>query len=124
MTHDVVCVTLDDNYLPHYGEVHEDASNKPYHENRHGGSQDLSSVPTKGHLLGLGLGGHPDGEQGDEEGGDVGEEVGGVGGDGQGVAQHPANDLRDHEEDAEDSRSHELTSRSDLRETFDFLDKA
>ena len=99
MTRDVVCVTLDDNYLPHYGEIHEDASNKPYHENRHGGSQDLSSVPTKGHLLGLGLPCQPDGEQGDEEGGEVREHVGRVRGDGQGVAEHAAHDLRDHEEE-------------------------
>ena len=84
--------------LPEYGHVDKNTGDEPYHEDGDCGPQDLSPVPPEGHLLGLGLGCHPDGKQGDEEGGKVCEEMSSVRGDGQGVAEHPAHDLGDHEE--------------------------
>ena len=86
---------------PHNSIVDEDPSDQPYHEHWDCGSQDLRSVPSEGHLFGLRSRRHPDGEQGDGEGGDVGEEVRGVGGDGQGVAEHSTHHLGRHEEGAE-----------------------
>ena len=102
------------NELPHDGEIDKNTSDEPDHEDGDCRPQHLRPVPSEGHFLGLGLGGHPDGKQGDEEGGKVREEVRSVGGDGQGVAQHPTHDLGDHEEDTEDSCCHKLTACSVL----------
>ena len=85
-------------YIPVNGHVDNNTSDKPDHQHGDCGTDDLSPVPPKGHLLGLGLPCQPDGKQGDKEGGKVREHVRSVGGDGQGVAHDPTHDLGDHEE--------------------------
>ena len=59
------------NELPHDGEIDKNTSDEPDHEDGDCRPQHLRPVPSEGHFLGLGLGGHPDGKQGDEEGGKV-----------------------------------------------------
>ena len=101
--------------LPYDGKIDKDAGDKPNHKNGDCCPQDLGSVPPEGHLLGLRLGCHPNGKQGDEEGGEVCKEVGCVCGNGQGVAEHPTHDLGEHEENTEHGCCHQLTTGSELK---------
>ena len=56
---------------PDDGGVDQDSRDHPDHQHRHYRPQHLRPVPAKGHLLTLGPGRHPDGEQGDHEGGEI-----------------------------------------------------
>ena len=69
-------------------------------------------MPPERHLLTLWLGRHPDGKERDHEGGEVCEHVSSISGDGQGVAEHPANDLYRHEEQTQDRGNDQLPSSS------------
>ena len=82
------------------GHVDKDACDYPDHQDRHDGSHNLCSVPSKWHSLTTRFASHVDGKQGYHEGGKVSEKMCCISCNCQGVRQNSTNNLCRHEEDA------------------------